>query len=57
MTITLTEGGRLCEEYADNPLVIGDPRMESDVLAMVRELRRLSEEDRALLLRLARRCK
>ena len=57
LTITTTEGGRLCEEYTENPIVIGDPRMESDVLAMVRELRRLSEEDRALLLRLARRCR
>lgn len=57
LTITLAEGGRLCEEYTENPIVIGDPRMESDVLSMVRELLRLSEEDRALLLRLARRCR
>lgn len=57
LTITLTEGGRLCEACAENPIVIEDPRMEGDVLAMVRELLRLSEEDRALLLRLARRCR
>lgn len=57
MTVTLTEGGKLCGEYAENPIVFEDARLESDALAMVHELRRLSVEDRALLLRLVRRCR
>ena len=57
LTITITENGKLCTEYTENPIMISDARMEADILHLVWTARGLPQRDREMLCRFARKIK
>lgn len=57
LTITITENGKLCTEYTENPIMISNPHIEADILWLVWTARGLPQRDREMLCRLARKIK